>query len=627
MIYNVIGDNMINADLNDRQRYAVFHNKGPMMVLSGPGSGKTMVIIHRVNVLVSKYNVDPSSILVITFTKAASIEMKERFYKSFNNIYGVNFGTFHSYFFRIIKSYYKYEVSDIIIDNDKIKILKNIIYSLDISFDDEEEFLQDIINEISLVKNELIPPILFDSKITDSNSFYLIYKQYEAIKEKEGKIDFDDMLIKCYNLLRENNQVREFWQNKYKYILIDEFQDCNKVQYECIKMLVSDECNLFIVGDDDQSIYGFRGSKPDYLLNFPNEFNNVEKVVLNTNYRSTEQIINLSNHIISENKTRYEKNIIGTKRYGKCPILLRCYDINEEAKIIVDKINKFKNKIPLEQIAIIYRTNIQARAIVEELMNYNMDFQIKDLVPSIYEHFIARDIFAYLTLAMNPLEYNCFLRIANKPKRFLSKDLLNQAKEISKNGKSILKNIYSIPDIKNWQIEKISELEYHLSNIKNKKTYDAIKYILKIVGYEEYIESYSEFKKIKSDGLFDIANEILESSKSYDDILVYLTHIEDIRFELKENSYKIDNQKGIVLTTMHSAKGLEFDLVFVIGCVEDIIPHKKSISKEEIEEERRLFYVALTRAKNLLYISVVENRYEVKVKPSRFLNKLIKNKG
>ncbi len=627
MIYKVIGDNMINADLNDRQRYAVFHNKGPMMVLSGPGSGKTMVIIHRVNVLVSKYNVDPSSILVITFTKAASIEMKERFYKSFNNIYGVNFGTFHSYFFRIIKSYYKYEVSDIIIDNDKIKILKNIIYSLDISFDDEEEFLQDIINEISLVKNELIPPILFDSKITDSNSFYLIYKQYEAIKEKEGKIDFDDMLIKCYNLLRENNQVREFWQNKYKYILIDEFQDCNKVQYECIKMLVSDECNLFIVGDDDQSIYGFRGSKPDYLLNFPNEFNNVEKVVLNTNYRSTEQIINLSNHIISENKTRYEKNIIGTKRYGKCPILLRCYDINEEAKIIVDKINKFKNKIPLEQIAIIYRTNIQARAIVEELMNYNMDFQIKDLVPSIYEHFIARDIFAYLTLAMNPLEYNCFLRIANKPKRFLSKDLLNQAKEISKNGKSILKNIYSIPDIKNWQIEKISELEYHLSNIKNKKTYDAIKYILKIVGYEEYIESYSEFKKIKSDGLFDIANEILESSKSYDDILGYLTHIEDIRFELKENSYKIDNQKGIVLTTMHSAKGLEFDLVFVIGCVEDIIPHKKSISKEEIEEERRLFYVALTRAKNLLYISVVENRYEVKVKPSRFLNKLIKNKG
>lgn len=618
---------MINADLNDRQRYAVFHNKGPMMVLSGPGSGKTMVIIHRVNVLVSKYNVDPSSILVITFTKAASIEMKERFYKSFNNIYGVNFGTFHSYFFRIIKSYYKYEVSDIISDNDKIKILKNIIYSLDISFDDEEEFLQDIINEISLVKNELIPPILFDSMITDSNSFYLIYKQYEAIKEKEGKIDFDDMLIKCYNLLRENNQVREFWQNKYKYILIDEFQDCNKVQYECIKMLVSDECNLFIVGDDDQSIYGFRGSKPDYLLNFPNEFNNVEKVVLNTNYRSTEQIINLSNHIISENKTRYEKNIIGTKRYGKCPILLRCYDINEEAKIIVDKINKFKNKIPLEQIAIIYRTNIQARAIAEELMNYNMDFQIKDLVPSIYEHFIARDIFAYLTLAMNPLEYNCFLRIANKPKRFLSKDLLNQAKEISKNGKSILKNIYSIPDIKNWQIEKISELEYHLSNIKSKKTYDAIKYIFKIVGYEEYIESYSEFKKIKSDGLFDIANEILESSKSYDDILGYLTHIEDIRFELKENSYKIDNQKGIVLTTMHSAKGLEFDLVFVIGCVEDIIPHKKSISKEEIEEERRLFYVALTRAKNFLYISVVENRYEVKVKPSRFLNKLIKNKG
>lgn len=616
----------MNIQLNENQKKAVLHNKGAMMVLSGPGSGKTTVITHRIKSLITNYNVEPTSILVITFTKAASEEMKERFYKACDVPYNVTFGTFHSYFFRIIRAHYRYELNNILKDAEKLKMLKHIIYSLNVAFDNEEEFLQNIMSEISLVKNELIKPEFFNSNYLDTNTFCLIYKEYEKLKEQQNKIDFDDMLIKCYHLLKENEDVRQFWKNKYKYILIDEFQDCNKVQYECIKMLVSDEENIFIVGDDDQSIYGFRGSKPEFLLNFPKDFKDTEKVILNTNYRSTEQIINICNVVISENKKRYVKNIVGTNKIDKAPILLRCYDINEEANKIIQKIDRLKNKIPLEEIAIIYRTNLQARAIVEELMDLNIDYQLKDSIPSIYEHFIAKDIIAYLKLSQDILDNASFLRIANKPKRFLNKNILNEAKEICKNEKSIISYLYTRQDLKHWQVEKISELEFHLSNIKNKNTYDAIKYILKNVGYEDYIEDYSMFKKIKPTGLFEIANEILESSKLYENILDYLTHVEDINMELSQSYKNQDEQKGIVLTTMHSAKGLEFEVVFVIGCIEGIIPHQKSKSNDEIEEERRLFYVALTRAKTLLYISILNTKYENKAVPSRFLNKLIKNK-
>lgn len=612
--------------LNKNQKEATLHNKGPMMVLSGPGSGKTTVITYRIKNLIENLEVLPNDILVITFTKAASEEMKQRFNKICNNSYNVTFGTFHSYFFRIIRAYYKYDLNNILNDYEKTSIIKNIISKNNISFDNEEEFIQAIINEISFLKNELINPIFFNSNYTDSNTFSIIFKEYEDFKQENNKIDFDDMLIKCYNLIKKDENVRNFWKNKYKYILIDEFQDINRVQYECIKMLINDEKNVFIVGDDDQSIYGFRGSKPEFLLKFPSDFDKTKKIILNINYRSTKQIINLCNTIIEDNNNRYNKNIVGTDKTYKSPILIRAYDAYEEAKKIVEKIEVLKKDYSLEEIAIIYRTNIQARAIVEKFMDYNIEYQLKDKVPSIYDHFIAKDIIAYLKLSLDKLDNVSFMRIANKPKRFLNKNMLSDAMDICKNEKSILEHLYCSTSLKSWQLEKINDLLFHVGQIKTKNVYDAIRYILKIVGYEDYIEEYASFKNIGTKGLLEIANEILESSKGYNDILTYLTHIEDIKQEIDKKHKSKNNQKGIVLTTMHSAKGLEFDVVFVIGCIDGVIPHEKSKSNIEIEEERRLFYVALTRAKRLLYISILETKYENKVIPSRFLKKLIKFK-
>ncbi len=614
---------MISLTLNENQYKAMIHQKGPMLVLSGPGSGKTTVITYRIKNLIEKFGVNPSDILVITFTKAASEEMKERFNDICNFSYNVTFGTFHSYFFRIIRDYYKYNLNDILDDSQKINIIKKIIINNNISFENEEEFIQSIICEISLMKNELINPIFFNSKCIDNNSFNLIFEQYEKVKYEQKKIDFDDMLIQCYNLLKENQIVRKAWSDKYKYILIDEFQDTNRVQYECIKMLANDEKNIFVVGDDDQSIYGFRGSRPEFLHKFYKDFENSKKIILNTNYRSTKQIINLCNKVITENKNRYEKNIIGTDKEYKAPILIRAYDSYEEAKKIVEKIDKLKKDYPLEEIAIIYRTNLQARVIVETLKDYNLEYQLKDKLTSIYDHFIAKDIMAYLKLSINKLDNEAFFRIANKPKRFLNKDMLKEALDICKDETSALEYLYCKVSLKPWQLENVNELLFHIGQIKNKNAYDAIRYIIKIVKYENYLEEYADFKNITTKGLIEILNEVLESAKGYNSIEEYLQHIEIINQEIFKNYKNTNNQKGVVLTTMHSAKGLEFEVVFVIGCVEGIIPHEKSKNHLEIEEERRLFYVALTRAKMLLYISIIENKYENKVLPSRFLNKLI----
>ena len=612
---------MESLRLNENQQKAILHKNGPMIVLSGPGSGKTTVITYRVKNLIENYNISPNEILVITFTKAASEEMKERFKKICSSYYNVSFSTFHSCFFKIIRENYKYELSNILDDNEKAKIIKSIINKYNIYFDNMEEFVQAIISEISLLKNELLNPNYFNSRYLNSNNFNIVYNEYELLKNQQNKIDFDDMLIQCYYLLKDYEDIRKFWINKYKYILIDEFQDINRVQYECIKILCENK-NIFVVGDDDQSIYGFRGSRPEFLLNFPKDFENTKKVILNVNYRSTNQIINLCNKVILENNNRYAKNIIGTNKENKQPILIRAYDAYEEAKKIVGKIQALKKIYPLEEIAIIYRTNLQARAVVEILKDYNIEYQLKDNITSIYEHFIAKDIICYLSLAINKFDNESFLKIANKPKRFLNKNMLQDAFEKCKNETSILEYLYCKVDLKSWQMESINELLFHLEQIKSKNVYDAIKYIIKTVGYESYLEEYVDFKNIGIKGLLEILNEVLDSAKGYEKIEEYLNHIENMKQDIFKK-YKNNNQRGIVLTTMHSVKGLEFDVVFVIGCIDGIIPHEKSKSYIEIEEERRLFYVAITRAKVLLYISILNTKYEEKAFPSRFLKNLI----
>lgn len=609
--------------LNEQQREAVLHKDGPMMVLAGPGSGKTMVITHRVRRLIQEHGISPRDILVITFTKAAAVEMKERFLRMTKDSghYDVNFGTFHSFFFRILRTYYPYTVHNIIKEEVKYQVIKGIINELGITYEDEQEFIGDYQLELSLMKNELIHLNYYNSVNFSSDDFRLITAKYEAYKSEKGLIDFDDMLFLCYQCLTMNEKLLGYWQKKYKYILIDEFQDINRAQYEIVKMLVGSHHNIFIVGDDDQSIYRFRGARPEFLLNFPKDFEGTSSVTLSQNYRSNEQIISRSCKVISKNKKRYEKELNSVKGTGSEPKVLNLKDTEEEAIHIAKNFMELHQQgIPYDEMAVIFRTNIQARALVDILLDHNIPFVLRDQVPSLYDHWIAKDILAYLKAAHDLKDKESLIRVTNKPKRYMAKWVLNEA---SRSPKDFFPFIYEHEDLKSWQVGKIEEYEGQLIMLKIKPPREAIRYIRKTIGYDDYLTEYSKFRKISVKGLKEVLDELQESAKNFETLGEYLTHIEEINTELKENQKNKKDTKGkIVLSTMHASKGLEFEVVWIISAVEGVIPHNRSMTPNEIEEERRLFYVGLTRAKDRLYISTIDSRYEEEVAASRFLDEM-----
>ncbi|MCL1936104.1 MAG: ATP-dependent helicase [Defluviitaleaceae bacterium] len=606
-------------NLNESQEIAKNHLKGPMLVIAGPGSGKTTVITHRIKNLIQK-GINPEKILVITFSKAAAINMEQRYRKIAKD--NVNFFTFHSLFFKILKKHMNININSILKDDEKTDILKNITHSIDPEMEVDTELVENIASEISLIQNDMINIEYYNSTCTTNNDFKAIYKLYKSYKKENNKIDFDDMLTKSYELLKNNNGILKLWQQKYDYIMIDEFQDINKIQYENIVLLSGKNKNLYIVGDDDQSIYAFRGSRPNFLLNFGDDFKNTKKVVLDTNYRSSDEIIKISNAVIKYNKLRYNKVIKGTKKEGPKPKLIKCESANEEATYIAEKIKKLE--IPLNEICIIYRTNIQARAICDAFSMTNIPYILKDATPSIYEHFSVLDILAYLYISLDITRNQELKRIINKPKRYISKGTI----ELYRNDEILMKSLLSAKHLEHWQKRPLNDLIDHLAIIKDLKPSKAIKYIRKTVGYDDYVKELTKYKKTTSKGIFEILEELGESAKNFDKIEQYLKHIENIKEIEKEKSEakrvtKKDDMVGVQLSTMHGAKGLEYEAVFVISCVEGIIPHEKSKTDEEIEEERRLFYVALTRAKSLLYISIVNTKYEEPVNPTRFLKGIV----
>jgi len=616
--------------LNEKQIEAIKHKDGPMMVLAGPGSGKTMVITHRVKYLINNYNINPKEILVITFTKATAEEMKIRFEdltkgESFSK--QVSFGTFHSFFFRILRMHYKYSIGNVLKEEHKYNLLKQIANHLEIQYEDEQEFINELQNEISLMKNELIGMEYYNSMVCSTEKYKEVVNLYENYKSKNKLIDFDDMLCKCYELLVNDENILKYWQSKYKYILIDEFQDINRVQYETTKLIAGKYNNLFVVGDDDQSIYKFRGARPEFLLDFPKDYENTSTVILDINYRSTKNIVDASKRVISNNENRYEKEIVTLKEDGKKPIKIECKDSEEEAKVIAERFIKLnKSGTPFKEMAVIYRTNIQSRAIVDIFMDMNIPFTVRDQVQSVYNHWVAKDIIAYLKLVLDKSENESFERIINKPKRYINKYIVTEAK---KRGKLLIDEIYHIEDLKRWQIDRLEELRFQLQHIKGKPTYKAIKYIRKTIGYDNYLIEYAEYRNIGIKGLKEILDEIQESCKNYEEVEQWLAHIDEVNQEVAEQKKtKIYNNKDedkIVLTTLHGAKGLEFENVWITGVVEGVIPHEKSVKPSDVEEERRLFYVGMTRAKKSLFLSTVETKYEEEVNKSRFLEEMERN--
>lgn len=602
------------ASFNEEQKRAITHKDGPMLVLAGPGSGKTLVITYRTRWLIEYAGVNPSNILVVTFTKAAAKEMKERFNRLTGQSLPVSFGTFHSIFFSILRYAYGLTGDNILREEKKRQFLTEIIHSMDLEIDEENDFISSVVGEISLVKGEMMNLEYYHSNSCADDIFCNIYRAYDERLRRERLLDFDDMLVFCYELFDQRPDILKIWQNKFQYILVDEFQDINKIQFAIIQMLAKPRNNLFIVGDDDQSIYQFRGAKPEIMLGFESEYKECKKVILDINYRSSTDIVECAKRLIENNEKRFQKEIKANSP-NFCPVDIRSFQTQREENLkMIELIRQYaKDGIPYQEMAVIFRTNIQPGTLIRALMEYNLPFQVKDGIPNIYDHWIAKNLLTYMEVALGSRERSKILSIINRPNRYVKRDML-KAPVID------LRDIaYKMTD-KPWMVQRILDFIKDLDMIKDMSPYAAITYIRNIVGYDKYLREYAEFRRINVDELFDVIQEIQESAKEFDTILEFFKHIKMYGEELKRQKQEEKQEKNrIVLTTMHSAKGLEYEVVFVPEVNEGVIPHKKAVKDAEIEEERRLFYVALTRAKKYLHVFTVKELFHKEIAPSLFL--------
>lgn len=605
--------------LNEAQRKAMEHKDGPMMVLAGPGSGKTTVILCRLQKMLQEMDLVGGQVLVVTYTKAAATQMKARFGSRDQG--RAWFSTFHSLFFRILREEYGYGIDRVLQGEDGRKVVVEAIMEHGWAGNDVEDLANQFFTQASFMKNELVSLKEFAPRDMDKDVFDALYKIYEGYKARQEKIDFDDMLVECHQLLCEDKGVLARWQRKFPYIMVDEFQDINRVQYECVSLLAGEQKNLFVVGDDDQSIYGFRGASPEFLQRFAKEFSPCERVTLDVNYRSSDRIISVSKKAISKNKERFQKDIAGVKEEGDKVTFFLAEDRAIEANRIGEKIVQLLDaEIPPKEIAVIYRTNIQGGIFAREMYSRRIPYFIRDVGVNVYDHWIAKDLLSYLLLAENWETDVALRQIINKPKRYIGKDLLAEAETMPY---TLLRGLFVCPSLKKWQSEALEGLQNDLEQIARKDVYEALRYIRKVVGYDTYLEEYAEYRKTSGQVFKEIADEIMELAKGEADATSFRKTLEEMSLQMKEQSKKREdaNQNCVTLTTMHGAKGLEFHAVFVPSLIEGVVPHERSIDKH-LEEERRLFYVAVTRAKEKLCLSCIRSRYEKNQKPSRFLKEI-----
>lgn len=591
---------------NKSQLEAITHGTGPCLTLAGPGSGKTAVITERVRHLIREQRVNPSNILVITFTKAAAAEMKERFFalmkgedgkESGYGKYPVTFGTFHAVFFQILKHAYHYNAGNIIKEEQKYACMRDLVIKHRLEFEDKAEFVASVLGEIGMVKNTGVDLAHYYSTNCATEMFRRLYSEYHEYLYSHKLIDFDDMLVYTYELFKERADILGAWQRKFQYILIDEFQDINKIQYDIVKMLAAPENNLFVVGDDDQSIYRFRGAKPEIMLHFFDDFPDGKRCMLDTNYRSQENIVISALNLISYNKERYQKKFSASLPAGS-EIEYAEFGTQREQnlRIIRDIHERIEHGGKYEEFAVLFRVNTQPRLLMEQLMEYNIPFYAKDSIPNIYKHWIARDLFAYIRIAQGSRLRSDFLQIMNRPKRYISRESLDD--------EQVAFDVWEwFFEEQPWVAKRIRQLEHDIKMLERMSPYAAINYIRRGIGYDEFLKEYADYRRIRDDDLFDVLEELQAGAKEYKNYDAWFLHIEEYGQELEKiRQQKQETKEGVTLATLHSAKGLEYDHVYIVDVNEGIMPYKKAALEQEIEEERRMFYVGMTRAKKDLHL-------------------------
>ena len=606
---------------NEAQAQAIQHTDGPCLVLAGPGSGKTLTIVNRVKYLIEKQKVRPEEILVVTFTRFAAAEMKSHLCLVMGKRdLPVTVGTFHGIYYGILKWAYRMNQENILSETEKYQILRGVINKERMEIFDEEDFIQDIAAEIGKVKNNRIPLEEFVSEKCSADAFRNIYRNYEQHRKELKKIDFDDMLVLCYELFRSRPDVLAQWQKKFRYVLIDEFQDINRIQYDVIRMLAQPENNLFVVGDDDQAIYGFRGADSELMLGFGKDFPDAKQILLGMNYRSTANIVQNSLKLIENNVERYSKKLEANREGGSCLHIQEVKDPVEEAEYVLEEIQKCKeNGIKEEEIAILFRVHTDARAVVEAMVERKIPFQMKEHLPNIYEHFIAKDIMAYFRLATGKRRRQDFLQVMNRPKRYLGRDSVSGSQVSFED----MRKFYCDKD---WMIDRIDQFEWDVKMLMKMAPYAAIQYIRKRIGYDDFLKEYAFTHQINRSDLNEVLAEIEEGAKAFSSVEEWFAHVEEYTETLKVKEKERNRPRpGVRLMTIHASKGLEFKQVFLIAANEGRIPYQKAKTDKEIEEERRLFYVAMTRAKDFLKICYVKIKNGKEVTPSRFVDELLKS--
>ena len=604
------------TNYSSNQKKAIEHGEGPLMVLAGPGSGKTFVITHRIKYLIEGPGINPAHILVVTFSRAAAKEMKDRFEKLCKKSL-VTFGTFHSVFFNLLKTAYGFSSEQIASDELRYTLIKELIKRNSIENEDINTLAGNLLNEIALVKQDNISIKNYYSNSISSDTFKKIYIDYESELEARGKLDFEDMLSLTYELLSERSDILKAVQNRYRYILVDEFQDINFLQYNIIKLMAGEKQNITVVGDDDQSIYRFRGARPEIMLGFERDFRNVKKVFLDINFRSSTQIVNASTKLISFNSKRFPKNFKAKNGDGAPVSLIEFKNPFLEVNSIIKDIKDYiKSGQDINSIAVLYRTNLSPRLLIERLMRNNIPFTIRDAIPNLFDHWVAKDIISYIKLAINMGDKSDLLRISNKPNRYISRDSLSSSR-------ANIETLFDYYDDKSYMIKRIVELREHLRTIKNLKPATALRYIRNVVGYDEYIEEYCDMNGVESDDCYSILSDLENSAAEYNNFNDWFVHMNEYKDELIEARKKSnENDKGVRLMTFHSSKGLEFDIVYIIDVNEGSVPYKKAKGVDEIEEERRMFYVAMTRARKKLFICYCVENFGKSIGKSDFVIEL-----
>lgn len=607
---------------NKSQIQAISHMDGPAMVLAGPGSGKTTVITHRIKNLIEKAEVHPENILVVTFTKAAAISMQKRFSTLMNGGKGqlVTFGTFHSVFYKILRKSRRNEATEILSERQKTDYIREIIGRYGISSNDISELSQNIINDIGNIKGNMLNAQEYEPSCCKKEDFIKVYNAYNLELKKDGKMDFDDILRECYLLLCENHTILEQWRELYKYILIDEFQDINRIQMNIIELLASPLNNIFVVGDDDQSIYGFRGARPEIMIEFKDYYPEAELIVLDVNYRSTQSIINVAGRVIENNKTRLDKCAHANNNKDFQPDIRKFRNQVEELKFVVSKIKEYENQgISLSEMAILVRNNSQIQEISSFLKNRKIEAESGKHRSNIYNGMVAKDILSYVrgALKFDGTYFNeDLIYVLNKPQRYISRQVVL----------SVNMNISAVRRI--YSKNNIDSFLFHIEMIRKLPPQAALSYIRKGAGYEEYLRLYAIENNIPMSGLLKQLEQLVQECSKFNTLEQWINSIDSAQNSEGQNFGKKSSVEGgtnnrINIMTMHGSKGLEFKAVFIVDANQGIIPTSKALRERDFEEERRLFYVAITRAIDYLNVYAVEERLGCPIEVSMFVEEML----